>query len=161
MGIVGRTASDYDGGVGTYGLDGGNTVGMFEGNGDPISSAPTGLYDGTNSIKITSTSTNGDEWGYAFDDDSDQGIFGKKTDGVIKFRIIGRNTIGGDTNYGFGADGVSYERKSEWRKLSSAHHTDGGDYVQINWNRAFLPDDVNHYKFWWRIEEYGKLYGLV
>ena len=133
LGVLGYPPGN---GVGVGGMDEDNTVGIWAAAADANTSAPAGLINNT-SIKIKVPT-----WDTTFNSDSAEGIFGKKIEGDVEFRVIGYHAQGSG-----GTPTISYTRKSAWRKLSNYMLTDNGENVQISWAEKFAEDDINHYQF--------------
>ena len=138
LGYIGHP-NDETTGVGVGGLDSTNTTGIWL-SGDANSAAPLGLVNGGDRFKIAATT-----WDNYFDIDSNDGIFGRKIDGLIEFRIIGYHA--GEAGVAAASAPIRYTRNSPWRTLSNWRLTDNDDYVEISWTDPFEESAINHYQF--------------
>ena len=93
---------------------------------DVADGAPDGFWSSDNEIKVAAPEWNSSSVGTTY---SDEGIFGRKIDGKIEMRIIGRATSG---------DFQGQELYSDWRTIS--HYTkddEEAEYVTLNWNKRY------------------------
>ena len=138
LGFIGHP-NDETTGIGVGGLDATNTTGIWL-TGDANSNPPAGLVQGGTRFKIAANT-----WNNYFNTESDEGIFGRKIEGLVEFRIIGYHA--GEANGSAATCPIRYTRKSAWRTLSNWRLTDSNSNVEVAWTDPFAENDINHYQF--------------